>query len=137
MSELQFGQYLLIGACGGMMAGLLGVGGGIIMVPLLMLFLKMEIHDAKAQSIAIIMISSVTGTIKTYTTGRLDWSVILVAGLAAAVMSPLGVALGEKIDKAMLTRMFAVLMIVTGARMLWQAPHSRPAAHASAESARR
>jgi len=134
--ELQkVGECLFIGAAGGLLAGLLGVGGGIIMVPFLMLFLRMDIKDAKAQSLAIIMLTSVTGTLQGYRTGRLNWTVILVAGLAAAIASPFGVALGERLDRQVLTRLFAVLMIFTGIRYLLpeRKPPAAPAVTAPGE----
>ncbi len=125
MTSLKILECLLIGAAGGLLAGLFGVGGGIIMVPLLMIFMKMGIHDAKAQSLAIIMLTSVTGTVKSYQTGRLEWMVILLAGLAAAMFSPIGVTIGEKMDRQVLTKLFALLMILTGIRYL--IPSAKPA----------
>lgn len=121
---------LAIGGAGGLLAGLLGVGGGIIMVPLLLIFLKLDIHEAKAQSLAIIMITSVTGTIQSHRIGRLEWGVVLAAGLAAACCSPIGVILGERVPRETLLRLFAVLMIVTGIKYLL--PSKPPATPAQA-----
>lgn len=123
---------LVLGGMGGLLAGLLGVGGGIIMVPLLMVLLKMEIHDAKAQSLAIIVLSAVTGTIQSHRVGRIDWSVVVAAGLGAAVMSPIGVHLAERLPREALLRLFACLMIITGIKYL--AP-ARPAAETPAPAA--
>jgi len=129
---------LVIGAAGGLIGGLLGVGGGIIMVPLLMALLGMPIHDAKADSLGVIVIISIAGTIKHQMIGKLDradWLVILAAGIAAVVCGPLGVALSQKLDTAALKRVFAIIMLITGIKYLLPARPAPAPAEAPAVAA--
>ncbi len=125
---------LTIGAAGGLIGGLLGVGGGIIMVPLLMIFMRLDIHDAKAISLAVICVVSLSGTIAHGKLGRLsgrEWEMVAVAGLAAVVGSPVGAALAEKVDRQTLLRLFAIMLLVTGIKYLLPskpAPDPAPAA---------
>lgn len=132
---------LTIGLCGGVFAGLLGVGGGIIMIPLLMALLKLPIHEAKAISLAIICLTAISGTIKHQQTGRLDtgaWQVIAVAGLAACWGGPVGVQLSEKLDRQALLRIFALLQLILGCQYLWQTrPRPQPDAPAAVAPAPR
>ena len=112
---------LVVGAGGGFIGGMLGVGGGIIMVPLLMLLLKMPIHDAKATSLGIIVVIAVAGTIQHQRLGRLDaqeWAIILVAGVTAAALSALGAWVSEMVPRHLLLRLFALIMIASGFRYL-------------------
>lgn len=109
-----------IGLAGGLLGGLLGVGGGIIMVPLLMSWLGKEIHDAKAVSLAIICLVSVSGTIQHHRMGMIDWRVVAYAGVVAMIASPVGAKLSANVPKEVLLRWFALMLIVTGFRYLFQ-----------------
>lgn len=127
---------LAIGLLGGFLSGLLGIGGGVVMVPLLLWLFGESIHEAKAQSLAIIIIVSVAGTIKHYAVGRLqpaDLWLVLACGVSAVIAGPFGVTVGEKLDKATLGRLFGLLLIFTGAKFLWPAkPPVPPVETASA-----
>jgi uncharacterized membrane protein YfcA len=103
-----------VGVAGGLLGGMLGVGGGIIMMPLLMGWLGKSIHDAKACSLGIICLVAISGTVEHQRQGRLDWRLILIAGVAAAIASPLGAAYSNRLPREILMRMFAVLLIGTG-----------------------
>lgn len=122
---------LTVGAAGGFIGGLLGVGGGIIMVPLLVYLMKLEILDAKAISLAIIIIVAVSGTAKHQSMGLLAgrWPMILAAGITAALCGVAGAALSTKVPRELLRQAFAVLMILTALNLLRP---SRPAAPAPA-----
>ncbi|MCC7494673.1 MAG: sulfite exporter TauE/SafE family protein [Fimbriimonadaceae bacterium] len=136
MSLAQGLECLVIGAAGGLLAGLLGVGGGIIMVPMLMAFLKLDVRLATAQSLAIIMITSVSGSYAHHRAGRLQWTVVLICGLAAALLSPIGVNLAQRLPRETLLRVFAVLLIVTGLKYLLPIkPTSAAAEQATASAA--
>lgn len=112
---------LVIGLAGGVLGGMLGVGGGIIMVPLLMALLGLSIHDAKADSLAIIVMVSLAGTIKHVRIGKLDqsdWVIIAIAGITAIIGSNLGVIWAEHVPKEKLLRIFAVILIISGIKYL-------------------
>ncbi len=139
MDPVWWAKCLAIGVGGGLLSGMLGVGGGIIMVPMLMWLLGQPIHNAKAHSLAIIVLVSIAGTIQHHRIGRLqasDWGLILACGLSAMIAGPLGVSLGEKIDKVTLGRIFGLLMIFSGAKYLLPAkpaPEPVPAAVVATE----
>ncbi|MBM3919962.1 MAG: sulfite exporter TauE/SafE family protein [Sphingomonadales bacterium] len=84
----------IVGAAGGFMAGMLGVGGGIIFIPLLTwlfgtLGLPQEeiVRYTLANSILLVVVSGLTGTWKQYRLGEWQWRKVLSIGLPGAVVS--------------------------------------------------
>jgi len=105
---------IVIGAAAGMQAGLLGVGGGIILVPLLVGVLRLGQHQAHGTSIAVIIFIGLPAAITYALKGHMDW--ILVLELAAGSM--VGVVLGAKLMMRVPARelrwLFATLMVAIG-----------------------
>jgi uncharacterized membrane protein YfcA len=111
---------LMIGLAGGVIAALCGVGGGIIMVPLFVYFLEMPQKQAVATSLAAIIFTAVLATGKNAVNGFIDWRVALGAGLAGGIVAWFVADLLKHLSNATLTRIFAVLLIGSGIRMLFQ-----------------
>jgi uncharacterized protein len=70
-------QYALIGAAAGMLSGLLGVGGGILMVPAFQSWLKMGLKETIATSLACVGLLAIPGTITHTLKGHIDWTFAL------------------------------------------------------------
>ena len=106
---------LLIGVMAGLAGGLLGVGGGIIMVPAFGLILGMEQKAAVATSLAIVVVTSVVGTTNHVwnKTELIDWKVVALTALGAAVAAWIGSDLMRKLSNQHLTQVFGVVMILS------------------------
>ncbi len=130
-------QAVLIGGAAGLLGGMLGIGGGIVMVPLLQSMMGREIHDAKTTSLAIIGFISIVGTIQASSHRRLDWPTILLCGVFAAVSSAWGVRLSERMSTQLLLRIFAVFLIAMGCKYLVLSfrPPNKPANKLAVEHA--
>ncbi|MEE4607946.1 MAG: sulfite exporter TauE/SafE family protein, partial [Desulfobacteraceae bacterium] len=76
---------LAIGACIGLMGGLLGIGGGVFVVPLLIYVLKTPTKIAAASSTFIVCFSSLTGFLGYVSMATIDWRFILPAAVASFV----------------------------------------------------
>jgi uncharacterized membrane protein YfcA len=74
---------IVIGACIGLMGGLLGIGGGVFVVPLLIYVLKTPTKIAAASSTFIGCFSSLTGFLGYASMGQIDWRFILPAAVAS------------------------------------------------------
>ena len=113
---------LLIGAAAGLAGALLGVGGGIIMVPAFTLILGMEQKAAVATSLAVIVVTSVIGTSNHVInkTELIDWRLVGLAAIGAAVAAWFGSDLMRKMSSPHLTQVFGVVMILIGIKMLWR-----------------
>jgi uncharacterized membrane protein YfcA len=116
---------LVIAAFTGIIAGLLGalcgVGGGIVMVPAFVTVLGFEQKKAVATSLAVIVIIALVATLNTSLRkepGLIDWRVVALAAVAAALAAWFGTDLMHKLSNQYLTRIFGVVLLVFGIKML-------------------
>jgi len=107
-----------IGAAAGLLSGLLGVGGGIVMIPAMVLLVGFGQHRAQATSLAAILPIAIVGAL---VFGRAE-SVDYLAAALLAVGSLLGVQLGARLMNRLsperLSLIFAIFLIVIAVSML-------------------
>ncbi len=108
---------LLIGAVGGVMAALCGVGGGVVMVPFFVLLLKMGQKTAVATSLAAIVLTATFTTAKNHVNGFIDWKVALTAGAAGALVGWFAADWLKALSDTTLKRFFATAIIIFGVQM--------------------
>lgn len=112
-------QFLLIGLSAGVLSGLFGVGGGILIVPALLLLTKMSQHTATGTSLgALLLPVGVLGAWQYYKAGQLDLHASLWIALGMVFGAWAGGALAQEISGPMLRRGFSILLAVTAVR-LW------------------
>ena len=109
---------VVIGAVAGMIAGLTGIGGGMLLVPLLAGVLLLEQHQAHGTSLAVIFPIGVAGLIAYAIHGNINWVFVLVLATGSLV----GVVLGAKLMMRMRARhlrwLFSALVVVLGILMV-------------------
>jgi uncharacterized membrane protein YfcA len=110
---------VLIGVAAGGIAALCGLGGGIIMVPAFVLLLGLPQKSAVATSLVAVVLAALAASLKNNANGFIRWDIALPAGLAAALVAWLAADVLKHLENATLTRIFAILLIVVGVRMLW------------------
>jgi uncharacterized protein len=110
-----------LGVLAGVLAGLFGVGGGILFVPTLTLGLGLTQLHAEATSLLAIIPTVVAGTWRQQRYGNVRWQAAIVIGLAAIGAVEGGVALAERLPEAVLQRLFGALMIVVAGQVAWRA----------------
>jgi uncharacterized membrane protein YfcA len=116
-------KIVLDGLAVGVLTGLVGVGGGFLIVPALVLLGGLTIHRAVATSLVIIAMQSFSGLVKHIdvlgSQGlRLEWDVIALVALLGIAGSLASSALAGRLNTARLTRYFGVFLIVMGALIL-------------------
>lgn len=115
---------LLIGLGAGILSGLVGVGGGIVMVPALVFFLHYNQHQAQGTSLAVLTLPVVIiASLYYYNQCKLAGSPIdlRVVGVLAAgfvVGAYFGSKLALNVDQALLKKIFAVILLYTAIKML-------------------
>lgn len=114
-----------IGAFAGWIAGLLGVGGGIVIVPALMVIFGVPPVLAKGTSLAVIVPTSIIGTWRNRKTRNLDVKVAALVGIAGVASAALGGWLAGRLADTASSYLFAVLLAAVAARLVRSAP--RPA----------
>jgi uncharacterized membrane protein YfcA len=109
---------VLIGLAAGTIAGLLGVGGGIVTVPALILLLSMPVAVAKGTSLAVTVPTAVVGTIRNLGVRNADLVLAGVIGLTGMASSYGGARLSVTMDPRLSKALFACLLVAVAATML-------------------
>ncbi len=110
-------KYALIGGVSGILNGLFGSGGGIAAVPLLEKT-GIEPRKSHATSVALIFCLSIAATIGYYIGGNLDFKTALTLIPSGFLGAAIGALLLRKIDNSLLRRVFGIVMLISGVRML-------------------
>lgn len=111
---------ILVGIAAGMLSGLVGVGGGIIIVPALVYFIGFSQKTAQGTSLALIMLPvGILGVLQYYKQGHVDWRIVGLLAVGFIAGSFLGSKLALSISQEMLKKVFAVLMIIIAIKMLF------------------
>ncbi|MGH9111225.1 MAG: sulfite exporter TauE/SafE family protein, partial [Acidimicrobiales bacterium] len=118
---------VLVGVVTGITSGLLGVGGGIVMIPAMVVFLGIPAAVAKGTSLAVIIPTAVVGTSRNVTKRNADLRVAAIVGLSGVVSSFGASQISVGLDEQLSNRLFAGLLAVVAARMLWDGRRSEPA----------
>lgn len=108
---------LLIGFVGGVVGGLLGIGGAIVLVPLMVNFLAVKQHMAHATSLAVIIPGAVVSALVYKGFGQLDFELAGLFAIGGIVGAYIGASLMPYIKPYVLKRIFAVVTLVIAIRM--------------------
>ncbi|MEB3831460.1 sulfite exporter TauE/SafE family protein [Phormidium sp. CCY1219] len=104
--------FFLLGIATGTLAGLLGIGGGLLMVPALTLS-GVAIDRATATSLVGVFLSSVSGSFRNWRSDRLNWKASLGLAVGGIPTAQLGAWLGDRLPSLWLSLSFAALLLVS------------------------
>jgi uncharacterized membrane protein YfcA len=110
----------LLGAFAGVLAGMFGVGGGILFVPVLV-GLGLGQHDATGTSLLAILPTVVVGTWRQTRYGNVRWEPALIVGVASVGAAQGGAFLAEALPAHVLRKLFAVLLVFVAGQIAWRA----------------
>jgi uncharacterized membrane protein YfcA len=110
-----------LGVAAGILAGLFGVGGGILFVPTLTLGLGLTQIHAEASSLLAIIPTVIAGTWRQQRYGNVRWRPAVVIGLAAVAGVEAGVIVAEHLPEHALRRLFGALVLVVAVQVGWRA----------------
>ena len=110
-----------LGFVAGVLAGLFGVGGGILFVPTLTLVLGLTQIHAEATSLLAVIPTAIVGAWRQGTYGNVRWRAALVLGIAAIGGVEAGVQIAETLPQHAMRRLFAVLVLLVAAQIAWRA----------------
>lgn len=111
-----------VGAVTGTAAGLLGIGGGVIVVPALVLLLGVSDVVAKGTSLALIVPTALIGTASNLRRGNADLEVAALVGVAGIATSFAAATLATGLDARVGVPLFAAFLVVVAARLLRRHP---------------
>ena len=111
----------LIGLLGGVLAGLFGVGGGIVFVPTLALGLGLSQIHAEASSLLAILPTAIVGTWRQRRYGNVDLRAAAVIGAASILGVQGGALVALALPERWLQRLFGVVLLLSAAQIAWRA----------------
>jgi uncharacterized membrane protein YfcA len=122
-SELiRSGKTIAIGAglsfFGGLASGLLGIGGGLLVVPIMTFAIGMPIHLATATSMFTMIFTSISGVVQHYQASHINFESALLLALGAVFGAQVGAYTSKRISSKNLRRVFGIVVIVSGINML-------------------
>jgi len=107
-----------LGFFGGIASGLLGIGGGTLIVPILTFALGMPIHFATATSMFTMIFTSISAVTKYYQSNLIDFPVALTLAAGSIIGAQVGAYASKKLSGRNLTLVFGIILIVAGVNML-------------------
>jgi len=114
---------IIIGLLAGILSGLVGVGGGIIMVPLFVIFLGLTQHNAQGLSLAVMLPPVTFLAVYNYHTaeggGNIDWRVALIVATLFIIGGFIGSKIALQIDQRLLKRIFGVAMLIVAIKLIF------------------
>ena len=121
MSTTTIIALIITGLAAGMLSGLVGVGGGIIMVPMMVFMLGFSQHQAQGTSLTVLMIPvTALAVFNYYKEGYINWKYALVIALFFVIGSYFGSKLAVSIDQKALRKIFSVIILAIGLKLFFQ-----------------
>lgn len=112
---------MLLGLFAGYLSGLVGIGGGIVMVPVLVLLFGFTQHRAQGTTLALLIFPvGILGVLNYYKTGNVDLKTTLLLCAGFVLGSYLGSKTAISLSQETLRKVFAILLVVVAARMYFQ-----------------
>lgn len=108
---------MAIGLVAGFASGLLGIGGGVIVVPGLVLLLRMDQYRAAATSVATIVVSASAALITFGANGSVDWATAVVIFVGSSAGAWLGAQYLDRVPEHLLAGVFSLMLFVSAVRM--------------------
>jgi uncharacterized membrane protein YfcA len=116
---------ILIGLCAGSVSGLLGVGGGILTVPLMIFLLGLDFHSATTVSLFAILFVSITGSVEHHRNKHVDIKLGLIIGITGSIGAVLGSILNGYTQANILEVAFAIMLFISAIRFFTKEHESK------------
>ena len=109
---------LIIGLLAGFLSGLIGIGGGIIMIPLLLL-MGMSQHQSQGISLAVLAVPvTALAALNYYKEGYIDWRYVGIIAVFFVVGGYFGSKMAVNLDQKMLKKVFGFILLLIAGKML-------------------
>jgi uncharacterized membrane protein YfcA len=114
----------------GLFSGMLGVGGGVLLMPILVIALRFKIHQAVANSLAVMIFGSIGGIVGyivggigaadtlSYSVGYINFTSWILLAVPSALTAQLGAMVAHRVPQRLLTYIFVVLLLYIGLHMI-------------------
>ena len=111
---------ILIGLAAGMLSGLVGVGGGLIIVPALIFFLGYSQHSAQGTSLGVLLLpAGILAVIQYYNHGDVDIKAVIILAIGFLAGGYFGSKLSLSLPQETVKKIFAIFMLLVAIKMLF------------------
>jgi len=111
---------ILIGLLAGFFSGTLGIGGSVIMIPLLILWLNFSQHEAQGTSLAVLAVPvTLLAAINYYNEGYVNWKYAMIIAVTFIIGGYLGSKLAISINQVLLKKIFGVVLLLVALKMIF------------------
>jgi uncharacterized membrane protein YfcA len=111
---------LAVGLIAGILSGLVGIGGGIVIVPALIYFLGFTQHQAQGTVLFMFLLPiGILGVMNYYKNSYVDWRVALIMASTFVVGSFLGSKIAISLDKSMVQKVFGIIILIIAIKMIF------------------
>jgi len=118
---LEIAGLIILGFVAGTIAAALGVGGGVIYVPALVVIFAFDQHIAQGTSLAVILPTAVVATAAHARLGNVQWRLALPIAIAGILGAFFGAWVALNLDPDLLQRLFGIFLLITAGRMALRA----------------
>lgn len=118
ISVLIAGEFVMLGLVSGVLAGLLGVGGGIVMVPAMVIFFSMPPTLAKGTSLVAIIPTAIIGTKRNITKNNVNLKLAAIIGISGVASSFLNSRISLNLDDRLSNHLFAGLLTFVALKLI-------------------
>jgi len=120
MSTTIIVSLIIIGILAGVLSGLIGVGGGLIMIPLMIAVLGFSQHQAQGTSLAVLAVPvTLLAAYNYYSEGYINWKFAAIIALGFVVGGFFGSKLAISINQSMLKKIFGVILLIAAFKMFF------------------
>jgi uncharacterized protein len=121
MDYSEFIWLVVIGLSAGVISGLIGVGGGIIMIPMLVFILGVSQLTAQGTSIAVMLPPvGIAAALSYQKAGHINWTFALIIGLTFVVGAFIGSKIAFSIDQKILRKIFGIILAYVAFKMIFK-----------------
>jgi uncharacterized membrane protein YfcA len=111
---------IVIGLFAGLLSGIMGVGGGVVMIPLMILLLGFNQHQAQGTSLAVLAVPvTFLAAYNYYGEGYVNWRYAALIAVFFVVGGFLGSKIAVNLDQKTLKRIFGGILFIISIKMLW------------------
>ena len=112
---------IAFGVAVGLLSALFGIGGGVVMVPFMVLLLERSQHVAEGTSLLVIIPTAIAGVIAHRRRGYVEFGLAGWLGFGGALGAFAGATLALRIDSELLEKLFALFLAMMGVRLIFEA----------------
>lgn len=111
---------IFLGLCAGVLSSMVGIGGGIVIVPALVIFFGFTQHNAQGTTLAMLAIPvSLAAAWSYYQKGMVNWKVAMILAVGFVIGGYFGGQVAVKVPALTIKRVFAVIMILIAFKFLF------------------